>query len=221
MTASKRNQDGFRNPMSKWINPDGTRMDCPIINCGRKIYVGGYCKSHYEAKRTGRELSSVRNIGQDPDCSIEGCIYVAHSRLLCITHYRHWLYSPEQMAKASVQKCPVPVCDKTIKTTSVMCKNHKRLGTRYSIPDDKLLKMFDEYVCGNFACESSEDLHVDHDHSCCWKGKHPGTKKSCGDCVRGWLCRGCNMSLGAMKDDIKKLEGLIAYLKQSSPLEEY
>lgn len=36
-------------------------------------------------------------------------------------------------------------------------------------------------------------LAVDHDHGCC-----PG-KKSCGECVRGLLCTGCNLKLGRME----------------------
>lgn len=38
-------------------------------------------------------------------------------------------------------------------------------------------------------CEVWEPTCVDHDHACC------PTWKSCGACVRGLLCKGCNIQL--------------------------
>jgi hypothetical protein len=35
---------------------------------------------------------------------------------------------------------------------------------------------------------------VDHDHACC-----PDSMKSCGKCVRGLLCSGCNRALGIVE----------------------
>lgn len=49
-------------------------------------------------------------------------------------------------------------------------------------------------------------LSVDHDHACC-----PGDG-SCGKCVRGLLCVGCNMVLGRI--DGGQVDSYIAYLAQ-------
>lgn len=54
--------------------------------------------------------------------------------------------------------------------------------------------------------ETLADAHVDHDHGCC-----PGST-SCGECIRGVLCRGCNVSLGFLQDDRDRLYALILYL---------
>jgi hypothetical protein len=59
--------------------------------------------------------------------------------------------------------------------------------------------------CGEHFMTPS-DAKVDHDHSCC-----PG-KQSCGRCVRGLLCHGCNTSLGLLKDNAETLRRLADYL---------
>jgi hypothetical protein len=48
--------------------------------------------------------------------------------------------------------------------------------------------------------------NVDHDHACC------AGDKSCGNCIRGLLCRGCNHALGNLKDDPKLFHKAAAYL---------
>ena len=54
--------------------------------------------------------------------------------------------------------------------------------------------------------EKKYNLVVDHDHACC-----PG-EKSCGKCVRGILCRDCNLLLGHAKDNKATLKNAIKYL---------
>jgi hypothetical protein len=43
-------------------------------------------------------------------------------------------------------------------------------------------------------------LHVDHDHSCC------SGNKSCGKCIRGLLCGGCNALVGMLEIILKDVE---------------
>jgi hypothetical protein len=50
-------------------------------------------------------------------------------------------------------------------------------------------------------------LSIDHDHSCC-----PERHRSCGRCIRGLLCRSCNVGLGHFKDRADLLERAQAYL---------
>jgi hypothetical protein len=49
-------------------------------------------------------------------------------------------------------------------------------------------------------------LQVDHDHACC-----PG-EASCGACVRGLLCGGCNRLLSNARDNVAILRAAIVYL---------
>ena len=60
-------------------------------------------------------------------------------------------------------------------------------------------------ACALCRTELGDVYHVDHDHSCC-----PG-KKTCGKCVRGVLCRKCNLGLGQFNDDPDLLAAAAAY----------
>jgi hypothetical protein len=76
------------------------------------------------------------------------------------------------------------------------------------------VKQFDEMLAkqrGKGAICSTDDpgargWHVDHDHDCC-----PGTG-SCGACVRGLLCKRCNLMLGNAKDSTDILAAAMKYL---------
>jgi hypothetical protein len=61
------------------------------------------------------------------------------------------------------------------------------------------------------ACGTTDPGHprgfmVDHDHLCCPRDH------GCEKCIRGLLCHGCNMALGAIKDDADRILDLYAYL---------
>lgn len=55
-------------------------------------------------------------------------------------------------------------------------------------------------------CGSHENLHIDHDHTCC-------PERSCGKCIRGVLCAGCNHGLGKFRDRPELLEAAADYLR--------
>lgn len=86
---------------------------------------------------------------------------------------------------------------------------------KYALTLDDYDRMLEEQLglCANPGCfnEPTADkrFHVDHDHFCC------DGKRSCGKCVRGLLCRACNLALGYVQDDIKRLQGLIDYLRSN------
>lgn len=61
-------------------------------------------------------------------------------------------------------------------------------------------------ICG---VESEEDrgLVIDHDHDCCGYGE------LCTNCIRGLLCRTCNLGLGFFSDNPVLLQQAIIYLR--------
>jgi hypothetical protein len=57
--------------------------------------------------------------------------------------------------------------------------------------------------------EKSGSWHIDHDHTCCPLPK----RKTCGKCIRGILCRSCNLAIGNARDSVDRLRGLANYLE--------
>jgi Recombination endonuclease VII len=89
---------------------------------------------------------------------------------------------------------------------------HKKhwLNRAYKLSLEEFDKMVKDrnnkcYICR----EDMEKPCVDHNHNCC-----PDMHKTCGKCIRGLLCAGCNLLLGRLKDDVVKLERAIVYLKK-------
>lgn len=74
---------------------------------------------------------------------------------------------------------------------------------RYNLTFDQYLAMI---ARGCDACGGRDNLHIDHDHKCC-----PGNT-SCGKCVRGVLCDGCNIALGYLDDDPERVKKLLHYI---------
>jgi hypothetical protein len=76
---------------------------------------------------------------------------------------------------------------------------------RYGLPPGDFERRFAEqegccYLCREpLDLEKKRGVHVDHDHSCC-RGA-----KSCGKCIRGLACHGCNTGIGAFGDDPERM----------------
>jgi hypothetical protein len=97
-------------------------------------------------------------------------------------------------------------------------KNDKRdaknkMNTKYVAPwkrhhltekeYNSLLNMFNGRC---HVCREEEATSIDHDHTCCPQNR------SCGKCVRGILCRGCNTALGSLKENNNTISNLLKYI---------
>lgn len=75
------------------------------------------------------------------------------------------------------------------------------LKHRYGLTLEDRQQMLDNqggccYLCGDpFDPDRPRGIHTDHDHDCC-----PGSR-SCGKCIRGLACDGCNSGVGHFRDD--------------------
>lgn len=80
---------------------------------------------------------------------------------------------------------------------------------QYNMTREQLEKMYQKQKGKCKICKaklSRLKICVDHDHKCC-----PGSR-SCGQCVRGLLCRNCNNGIAFLQESIKVLKNAIKYL---------
>lgn len=87
------------------------------------------------------------------------------------------------------------------------CSNLRKRASRHKMSLDEVRRISTS-ACE--ACGSTENLCIDHFHSCC-----PG-ESTCGNCFRGVLCASCNTALGLLKDSPERLNGLLAYVDSKS-----
>lgn len=85
----------------------------------------------------------------------------------------------------------------------------KRYGITPEEFDDMLARQGGCASCGS-TTTNGKYWHIDHDHSCC-----PTSTKTCGRCIRGILCHGCNTALGNLGDDPEKVEALLNYIRRT------
>jgi hypothetical protein len=145
------------------------------------------------------------------ECEISFCNEIRTQRnRLCSSHrglqYRYGTPTPEFICKS----CSDAYLFKSSKLNSrwycpscyVLYKELKQpsytgggnLFSQYGISFGNYLEL---YVSQDISCKicryrplNNRELHIDHDHSCC--PRNP----ICGKCIRGLLCRNCNMMLG-------------------------
>lgn len=66
------------------------------------------------------------------------------------------------------------------------------------------------YLCAEPLPSDTRKVHTDHDRMCC-----PGKKKSCGKCVRGLACEGCNTGIGLLGEDPDRIRRVADNLEKA------
>lgn len=103
-------------------------------------------------------------------------------------------------------------------TNNWRCKALERSRERrknYNLTESRVSQMFLEQDGDCAICHDSLNgsFHIDHDHSCC-----PEKGKSCGRCVRGLLCSGCNTAIGLLKEEPEIMLRAVEYIKAARGL---
>lgn len=173
------------------------------------------CSRHYGQKIKGQEFTE-RVIFHGKICKFPDCTRKNRVRGYCETHGSRFAAGKELLPLGPKRingkvnrsaQCTIQGCVE-LRNNLTLCRKHYFMSYIYSLESDRLHKMLIDPKCE--ICGSKElKLHVDHDHKCC-----PGVK-SCGKCVRGLLCPGCNHGLGNFRDNEERLLLAAAYLRKS------
>lgn len=182
---------------------------CSAENCDRKLHANSLCINHYREVRRRAAGAEARK-KREPNCSVELCEEVHYSLGYCVNHYSRLKSTGDLKENVPFKKfirgqvgCLVTSCDRPHHSNGV-CRSHNTTYRTYNISVDRLVELLSS-SCE--ICSRTDRLSIDHDHSCC-----PG-KTSCGKCVRGVLCTGCNRGIGQMMDNPEFLRKAAAYLE--------
>lgn len=226
----RRNPEKVIKRIGIWDNLDGSRKPCQVPDCPYDIATQGMCSKHYSSfhyESTRGKTKTTKNrkkrdiTGEKLDlrCTFPGCRKQEFSPGLCAGHYYQRLHTGEMYPIKEPLTCPVNGCDKPYfpkRNTNKVCSRHSHFRRTYGMSFEELFDLFSDLSCKNPGCGSTDNLNIDHDHSCCPPGKKFSNKsqRSCGKCVRGLLCRPCNKSLGMLQENPRRIQGLLDYLQR-------
>lgn len=177
------------------------------IVCGESAHRFRMCRTCFKEMRFDQQMRFDLGI---PDCSLSGCRRMQEVGEYCGRHYERRVSGMSGDVVYSGGECSIPGCAKEAMLSYPLCRYHKKFAGRYGMtPEHFTHVMVNLGECA--ICGETNDLHIDHDHSCC--DKKYGT---CGLCNRGVLCRGCNFSLGGAKDNPQTLRALADYLESGN-----
>lgn len=171
---------------------------CEINDCNRPYLAGGLCSAHDARKRKGIPMDKpIRKQRKTADLLVRDDLGRKQCRV-CM----EWL--PESSYTASHTK------DKLQGACRECCK-WSHIERTYGLDKHGYAAMLASQGGGCAVCKRTPEdgvkFHIDHDHSCCPRGK------TCGECVRGILCGECNKGLGLFFEDEKVLRAAIAYVQ--------
>lgn len=204
------------------VDGDGNPLPCSIPGCDRDVYAILMCSSHYSAQlyRSRAGSTSGRDYQPAEDaCDFPGCGRFKYLKSWCVGHYSQQLRGRALRPLYETLKCDVVSCSESYlprEGGTPFCRKHSDFKRRFNLSNDRVVELFAVETCSNPGCSETENLHMDHDHSCCPRGKvfEIKSRRSCGECIRGWLCRNCNIALGLLHESPDRIQGLATYVSR-------
>jgi len=171
--------------------PDGVQPACKAGESDRKA---GFARDFLTCDACGEAKHPVKFSGTWVKRLICNQCKVSRPGWTWCSSCKTWLPT-EDFYRRSYDGKPV--------TTCIPCRTTYTHGT--TIAEVLRIQGVDVPMCA--VCRMTENLSVDHDHSCC-PGEH-----SCGKCIRGFLCRTCNFAEGLLKT-AATAEAMWQYMKR-------
>lgn len=190
--------------------------------CSNPAKTRGMCGTHYPALRLSLgEIEPYKPLPPrvKPMCNFFSCGRPRKSGSeFCRDHNKQFVNHGEVWAigggrPASTEPCQFDGCDSPATRMTSLCLRHKNRARNHGMTHGELLELMNGARCA--VCGGTDRLVIDHDHSCCDSGKRGD---SCGKCIRGVLCNGCNTSLGMLGESQETILNLLAYVQQFQAL---
>jgi len=127
---------------------------------------------------------------------------------MCNRHWRRSRNGQPPEREDEYRECASLGCSNIGKWAFLTCEDCRRKTWTYNLTSIQLdmMLMSNCEICGQ-----GTDLVIDHDHACT---TGHSTARACGLCLRGILCRWCNVGLGKFDDDADRLRRAAEYLSR-------
>ena len=185
---------------------------CVVDSCSNPQVSKGFCSTHYQRQHLGRGL-------EDPPGGRRRVIFPVQrinvalrgpggrkfcrwcQRLLPEAQFaRHGNRRSRDILRSRCRECSP--------------KPRRAPGVRHNLDEAARAAILADQGGGCAICGTTDPGRwwcVDHDHRCC-------SKESCGHCVRGMLCNGCNSAIGMAREDPTILRAAADYLEKPARL---
>lgn len=174
---------------------DESTILCSVEDCERPVDCKKLCRGHRRQADDGKPFTPLRS-------------YVNHSMR-------------DEMGRKRCRRCgswkqtdDFTRNNRSSDRLSIYCKSCELSRTRqrrYGFTAEQYAELLEAQGGGCAICgetnQSGRSLAIDHDHACC------PDQNSCGKCVRGLLCDGCNLGIGKLRDNPNLLRKAAIYIE--------
>lgn len=184
---------------------------CSVSGCEETHYGRGFCNKHHRKWTRHGDPLYIREFkhnitGYEKGCRCSDCVR-DRQRVDLINKKKRYSREPPEHGTPNAYwnyGCRCFECKKAA------VGHNRKINMGLSI--EKFNSLLDKQKgrCATcnliFDLSDQRNIHTDHDHSCC-KGN---LSKGC--CIRGLLCRGCNLGLGIIKESLFTLKNAENYI---------